>query len=432
MATPEYEGGRVAVPADSAFNNSDGMGIRKSQIPFDGGKDVSYPQNIPDTIDYFYDIPQKSNKFIANVNKNGKGLLQISSNNLKGRKLFSWGHREGSKHWQEMLTDKAGWYVEIQAGLGKTQYECIPMPPKTSWSFIECYTLADIKAEAVTADYDSFINSINLQINSIYSSDELDSLCAETEETISKVKGECVFAGSGFGWLQNEFLKDAPSHLTFSKQDDIKIWLSFFEDSDSQGCPISFAMGETQKEYLLKKEDSTTDWRIPYLAAVLLYDERNFDAAQKSIRKAFALDNNFHLNHLNSALLYQKNDERFLYFAKKAIKQGSQNYSVCESMLRLLLAAEKYEDIVSLINDIDKTIGEKPRIRMYLSYAYLKSGDYDTAEKILTDDGGLKILDFREGDRFLDKLYKGIRRAKYGEEDQKIQVPPQFDFIVSK
>lgn len=28
MATPEYKGGRVVVPADSAYNNSDGMGIK--------------------------------------------------------------------------------------------------------------------------------------------------------------------------------------------------------------------------------------------------------------------------------------------------------------------------------------------------------------------------------------------------------------------
>lgn len=150
MATPEYKGGRVAVPADSAYNNSDGMGIKKSSIPYDNGTDVSYPENIPNTIDYFYDIKKDKNKFIANVDSDGYGLLQFSGNRLKGRKLFSWGHLEGSAHWQEMLTDKAGWYVEIQAGLGKTQYECLPMPPKTVWSFMECYTLANIGSQNVS------------------------------------------------------------------------------------------------------------------------------------------------------------------------------------------------------------------------------------------------------------------------------------------
>lgn len=434
MATPEFSGGRVAVPADSAFNNSDGMGIKKSKIPFDGGEDVSYPQNIPDTIDYFYDIPEKCNKFIANVDADGKGLLQISSNNLKGRKLFSWGHRDGSAHWQKTLTDKAGWYVEIQAGLGKTQYECIPMPPKTSWSFLECYTLADIKKEFVNADYDSFVNEINSQVNSIYSSDELDMLCHKTESSIAKVSGECIFAGSGFGWLQNEFLHNAPAHLKFSVQDDISVWLSFLNDEKSENSDeiLSFSMGETQKEFLKSRENQTTDWRIHYLLAAAFYDERDFISAGKSLCKAFLLDNNFYLNHLNAAVLYQNNDERFLYFAQKAIKQGSTNYSVCESVIRLLLAAEKYQEIIDIFPQIEKSISEKPRIQMYLSFCFLKIGDADTAEKILLSNGGLELIDFREGDKFLDKLYKGIRILKYGEEESKITVPQKFDFIVSK
>ena len=67
---------------------------------------------------------------------------------------------------------------------------------------------------------------------------------------------------------------------------------------------------------------------------------------------------------------------------------------------------------------------------MYCSMAYLKSGNAKRAEEILTKDGGLKVLDFREGDKFLDKLYRGIIKALYGENDNEITVPEQFDFIV--
>lgn len=63
--------------------------------------------------------------------------------------------------------------------------------------------------------------------------------------------------------------------------------------------------------------------------------------------------------------------------------------------------------------------------------AYLKIGNAKRAEEILTKDGGLNILDFREGDRFLDELYRGIRKSLYGESDSEISVPEQFDFIVS-
>lgn len=68
---------------------------------------------------------------------------------------------------------------------------------------------------------------------------------------------------------------------------------------------------------------------------------------------------------------------------------------------------------------------------MYLSRAYLGIGNAKKAEKILTSNGGLKLLDFREGDKFLDKLYREIRVSLYGENYKDIVVPKQFDFIVS-
>lgn len=68
---------------------------------------------------------------------------------------------------------------------------------------------------------------------------------------------------------------------------------------------------------------------------------------------------------------------------------------------------------------------------MYLSKAYFESGDAAKAEEILTENGGLTFNDFREGDRFLDRLYRKIRTELYGERYEDIVVPEQFDFIVS-
>ena len=47
------------------------------------------------------------------------------------------GQGEGGARWQKYLTadDADGRYVEIQAGLAHTQYECLPMPPLTAWEW---------------------------------------------------------------------------------------------------------------------------------------------------------------------------------------------------------------------------------------------------------------------------------------------------------
>lgn len=431
MATPEYENGRVAVPAQSAYNNSDGMGIKKSQIPYDNGVDVSYPAQIPDTIDYFYDIPACANKFIANVDAHGQGLLQFSSHRLKGRKLFSWGHRKGSAHWQAMLTKQAGDYVEIQAGLGKTQYECVPMPPKTSWSFLECYTLADVGSIAVQGSYEELVSAVNRQVEGILSSDQMDAKCKKAETDISLQKGRLVYPGSGFGYLQNAVLNNAPAHLEFLPDAQVQAWLSFANTGKFEKYVTSFASGKAAK-MILKDKQCSLDWQATYQAALIEYDKRHFDAAERLCKKSLILDHNAWNCHLYAFILYQTHRKEFAYYALKAVSHNKESYTLCENVLRLLLTAGAYEEAIACAGTVADAIYANPRIQMYLSKAYLEAGDTDKAECILMKDGGLELLDFREGDRFLDNLYRRIRSVKYHEDEKAITVPIKFDFIVSK
>lgn len=429
MATPEYKGGRVVVPANSAYNNSDGMGIKKSQIPFDNGIDVSYPENIPNTIDYFYDIAKNDDKFIANVDSEGYGLLQFSSSNLKGRKLFSWGHRKGSSHWQKMLTDKAGDYVEIQAGLGKTQYECIPMPPKCVWSFSECYTLADIPESKVNLPYNELVNAVRDQIASLGGCSALDEKLPDFLNDISLQKGDVVLSGSGFGYLNKTLGGKAPEHLAFYADDEVKPWIDLAENKTLMGR-LSFAYG-CKMENLLMKNRNICNWNIAYQLALLAYDRREFEKAKQYCAQSLIFDNNEYNNHLYGFILYQLDDERSVYFAEKCIDINSGSYCLAESVFALLLKQKAYSSVIGCFDKLSEDIKQNPRILMYLSMAYLKAGDAKKAEEILTGNGGLVLLDFREGDKFLDILYRSIRKTVYGENYNEVIVPEQFDFIVS-
>ena len=121
------------MPAVQAFT-SRGTQVTKVDLPIVENIDISDYTAIKKSVDYFFDIPAGCPKYIANIDETGYGLLQISTDRLRSRKLFSWGNQDASNHWQEYLTDKAGRYLEIQAGLGKTQYGCIPMAPHTAGS----------------------------------------------------------------------------------------------------------------------------------------------------------------------------------------------------------------------------------------------------------------------------------------------------------
>lgn len=431
MATPEFPGGRVAVPAASAYNNSDGLGIKKSTIPVDRGIDISYPEKIPDTIDYFYDIPDAAEKFIANVDAQGFGLLQISSRRMRGRKLFSWGHRKAAQNWQQMLTGNTGNYIEIQAGLGKTQYECLPMPPKTAWSFVECYTLAHIAPAAVSAEYNTFVQAVQQQVDAVAPTEILEQLCHQKANTLALQAGKLIFSGSGSGYFAQKLGQPIPKHLEFTPQADIQPWLDFLQTGTFQTAPQNYAYGEAMKRRLQAALPRCRDWVVPYQLALLAYDKRDFSEARKRCEQSFIFDNNFRNNHLYAAILFQL-DQPFADFACKSICQNRACYSAAESNFRLLLAGKCYAQLIAAFSKLSANVQAHPRLQMYLAMAHLQIGEIDQAEQILTQDGGLVLFDYREGDRFLDTLYRSIRKQKYGEAAEQIVIPQQFDFIVSR
>ena len=57
MAVPEYEDGRVIVPADSAYSSGGGS-VYKVPVPVVDGIDISHYRNIPGQVDYFFHIPE--------------------------------------------------------------------------------------------------------------------------------------------------------------------------------------------------------------------------------------------------------------------------------------------------------------------------------------------------------------------------------------
>ena len=428
IATPEFKGGRVIVPADSAYNNSDGIGISKSPIPFDNGVDVSYPENIRETIDYFYDIKDNDKKFIANVNSEGKGLLQYSSSRLKGRKLFSWGHVKGSKHWQEFLTESAGDYVEIQAGLGKTQYECIPMPPKTTWKWVECYTLVDLKSP-IDSEYNVLVDEVSSLIDSEY----MDKLCVDTDKTITYKKAEVMYKGNGYGHINDMINHNCPKHLEFFTCKETSIWENIIKTGILENIDEcnSFLIGDSYKKLLQDNEkQNANNWLYWYELALIEYDKNNYWDSYNYAVQSILLTSNYQNNHLLFNLKMVLNHDNYDYYAEKIIKLKNDNFSVVEDIFKALIDKEKYDLLIKCYDFVDNTVKDNDRIKLYLAYSLLQVGSAKEAENILYSNGGLFINDYREGDKMLNNLYRGIREKLYGEDRRKVVVPIEFDYVV--
>lgn len=259
--------------------------------------------------------------------------------------------------------------------------------------------------------------------------DMLDKKLPDFLNDISLQKGEVKLCGSGFGYLNEKLGGKSPAHLEFFADDDVKPWLDLADNSPLSGR-LPFAYGSKMENLLLKNKD-VCNWNIVYQLALLAYDRRDFEKAKQFCEQSLILDNNEYNNYFYAFVLYQFSDERSVYFAEKCIDINGGSYCLAESVLALLLKQKAYSSVIRCFDKLSDDIKKNPRILMYLSMAYLKSGDAQKAEKILTGNGGLVLLDFREGDKFLDILYRSIRKELYGENYSEVIVPEQFDFIVS-
>ena len=208
IAVPEYEKGRVIVPANEAFTGGAGEVI-KVDIPYVNDTDVSYPVNIPHAMDYFYHTAKAPIKYICYVDENGEGLLQSSTARQLGRKLFVWGQGHGAKRWQDFLAvgGPTGRYVEIQAGLAKTQYECVPQAPNSVIEWVECYSPAKLNKEKTHSDFET----AQKEAETILPQNLEEILSSARGDFLKKKADKILYKGSGWGALENLRLKSVNS-----------------------------------------------------------------------------------------------------------------------------------------------------------------------------------------------------------------------------
>lgn len=126
---------RVLAPATEAWHYGYGGWLDRVAVP----GELTYPARASAAADYFFELPDETPRWIAAVDGHGDGLLQASTRRLRGRKLFVWGESAGGRRWQEWLAPGAPGYLEIQAGLARTQLEHLRLDAGESWDWLEAY-----------------------------------------------------------------------------------------------------------------------------------------------------------------------------------------------------------------------------------------------------------------------------------------------------
>jgi hypothetical protein len=170
-------------------------------IPFadDPAHDVSYPLSAQRSADYFFHVPHERRPWIAAVQADGSGLVQTSTAQLRGRKLFLWGTAAGGRHWQEWLCGSGFRYLEIQAGLATTQLEHLQLEGGAEISWAEAFAPIDAAPGAVHGCWPDALAEVAELLARAVSDKELDDWHRWWRAEVADQPPQQLTAGSGAG-----------------------------------------------------------------------------------------------------------------------------------------------------------------------------------------------------------------------------------------
>lgn len=430
IAVPEYEGGRIVVPADKAFTFGDGV-VSKVTLPIVKGIDITDYKKIPLSVDYFFDIPEEKPKYIANLNKEGYGLLQVSTKRLRSRKLFSWGNQGASDHWQEFLTDKAGRYVEVQAGLGKTQYGCVPMAPHTAWEWMERYGPVQMACTGAERSHEERERELTASLTEARIPERMEKLLKETKE-LAKKQAKLIFPGSGYGALAQR--GSLSGHLAYElSSDSLKKWQRFFQEGTlhqpkAQDSPDEFLIDKENLEFLVDTLQSKNreNWYAYYQAGIGYFSEEDYKNAEKALVRSWDMEANPWACHGIACicLLAQRHEETAAWISK-GLEMKMDNVSYIKEGFKILSLCGAYEALQQFFERLDSEKQRVGRLRFYYISALHQLGEDEKAYQLLEENGGLMLADVREGEDSIAQLWSELYENLYS---QKRAVPFRYDF----
>ena len=201
IAVPEEPGARVLAPATQAWRTTYDGSIASVEIPLadNPATDISYPLSAQRAADYFFQVSPERRPWIAAAQADGRGLVQTSTAQLRGRKLFLWGTAAGGRHWQEWLCGPKSRYLEIQAGLATTQLEHLRLDGNAEISWAEAYAPIEATPTAVHGSWPDALAEVTELVALMIPDEELDEWHGWWRAEVADAAPQQITAGSGAG-----------------------------------------------------------------------------------------------------------------------------------------------------------------------------------------------------------------------------------------
>jgi tetratricopeptide (TPR) repeat protein len=422
MAVPETSDTRVIVPADSAYSYGyEGMGLKVIPVPQYAGQDVTYSTRSPRAIDYFFHVPDGHRPWITALDGQGRGLVQVSTSRLIGRKLFLWGTGSGGQRWQEWLSEPGHAYIEIQAGLARTQLEHLAMPAHTEWSWLEGYGLMEAQPAMTHGDdWHAAQQEVAARLEQIMPRQTFEAAFEQAQAYADHPPQGVLHYGSGWGALESLRRHKAgeppfcPGGLVFEivaldEQQDI--WLHLLNGAGFPPMPPDAEPGGylVQPEWRLLLEEALTSgqcqgWLAWLHLGVMRHAAGDPEGARYAWQQSLQSERNaWALRNLAVLALERNRGDEAIRLYREAHQLLPALRPLTIELGQTLLAAGRPTEWLEIVAGLDEPDRSAGRIRLLEAQAAVEQGDYDRAEQILA--APLKVDDMREGETVLSQLW---------------------------
>ncbi len=445
VAAAMHEGDRVIIPAEESYTVTPDIDVIKINIPVYNGVDVTYPKGNVTSSDFFWKL-KGDKKYIVQLDKDGYGLCQMSTSRLQGRKLFVWGNTSGGDKWCNFLTadEETGLYDEIQCGIAKTQYESLPMPPNTTWEFLEVYGAMSADKNLV---HGNDWTAARAEVERVFAKDVspayLEETLIKTRKMATAPAKKKVFGMEGWGALENyrrrfDGLHIFNEHLDFGEVGDAqKDWIRLKEEGtigvhSPDAVPNSY-MRQAEWIALLKAsvlDKDKTNWYAYYLLGCAAVAEESFVEAESYLQKSIILCKTA-WNLYALAVCYKKQGKRVqeTEFMLEAFFMRNTDVSLAKELCRCLHENDEPQKLIELFERACDEIKASQRCQLYYAYALAKVDRITEAEDILVHEGKcLVVPDVRECELTTSELWFYIQEKKGITEEQAGGLPRDLDF----
>lgn len=394
-ATPMYWWSTTAVPEDAStrvFASASRTMFKVDDVTFDMGemprfpslsdKDLSYTLNLPCSNDFFLQTPEEERApWEAAAYGDGSVSFERSTALLRYRKIFCWGDLPGGWRWKDYLSRKGeGSYIEIQAGIGRSQLHGFEMPGDTVWDFTCAVGAVDADI-ACTHGVDWHEGNAYMAelINSTVSADDIYAAHAYCAALGDKAPDELLYYGSGWGALERkrreaEGASPIPAGYLFpddSLTDEQTPWLTLLTTGAlPEGEPVSYM---TDPAWQRRLETSPDSWQKYYHLGVMAVEAMQRGKGCALIDESLLYARNVWNLRAAAVLCSSSTQAQALYAEACAI--GFPDIAFAQEYLALLCNHGQYAKASAVFAALPAAWQDNSRVQIEATRAALAQGD---------------------------------------------------------